>query len=242
MARVPDEEIERLKREVSVERLAAAKGVVLKAHGKDMMGLCPFHEDREPSLVITPEKNLWHCLGACQAGGSVIDWVMRAEGVSFRYAVELLRADLPSLAAFRADKRGRQQGPVPKKSTTPKLPALVERSANDDALMKQVVDYYHATLKESPEALAYLEHRGLKSAEMIARFRLGFANRTLSYRLPAKSRDAGAELRGRLQSLGILRESGTQNGREKPPAPPTALRSIRTRRCIAPCARAGTST
>ena len=84
MARVPDEEIERLKREVSVERLAAAKGVVLKGHGKDMMGLCPFHEDREPSLVITPEKNLWHCLGACQAGGSVIDWVMRAEGVSFR--------------------------------------------------------------------------------------------------------------------------------------------------------------
>jgi len=37
------------------------------------------HDDREPSLVITPAKNLWHCLGACQAGGSVIDWVMRAE-------------------------------------------------------------------------------------------------------------------------------------------------------------------
>jgi len=211
MARIANEEIERLKREVSVERLAAAKGVVLKAHGKDVMGLCPFHEDREPSLVITPEKNLWHCLGACQAGGSVIDWVMRAEGVSFRYAVELLRADLPSLAAFRADKRGRQQGPVPKKSTTPKLPALVERSADDDALMKQVVDYYHATLKESAEALAYLEQRGLKSAEMIGRFRLGFANRTLSYRLPAKSREAGAELRGRLQSLGILRESGHEH-------------------------------
>ena len=44
-----------------------------------------------PSLVISPQKNLWHCLGACQTGGSVIDWVMRAEGVSFRHAVELLR-------------------------------------------------------------------------------------------------------------------------------------------------------
>ena len=51
------------------------------------MGLCPFHDDREPSLVISPEKNLWHCLGACQAGGTVIDWVMRAEGISFRHAV-----------------------------------------------------------------------------------------------------------------------------------------------------------
>jgi DNA primase len=40
---------------------------------------------------VSPKKNLWHCLGACQAGGSVIDWVMRAEGVSFRHAVELLK-------------------------------------------------------------------------------------------------------------------------------------------------------
>jgi len=98
MSRIPDSELERLKREVSVERLAEARGVKLERRGSDLHGLCPFHEDREPSLVITPSKNLWHCLGACQAGGSVIDWVMRAEGVSFRHAVELLRADLPSLA------------------------------------------------------------------------------------------------------------------------------------------------
>ena len=38
--------------------------------------------------MITPAKNLWHCLGACQQGGTVIDWVMKAEGVSFRHAVE----------------------------------------------------------------------------------------------------------------------------------------------------------
>ncbi len=87
MARIPPEEIERLKAEVSVERLAERKGIKLKRHGKDLLGLCPFHEDHSPSLVITPEKNIWHCLGACQAGGSVIDWVMRAEGVSFRCAV-----------------------------------------------------------------------------------------------------------------------------------------------------------
>jgi len=69
MARIPEEEIERLKREISVERLALAKGIKLKQHGENLVGLCPFHEDREPSLVITPSKNLWHCLGACQAGG-----------------------------------------------------------------------------------------------------------------------------------------------------------------------------
>src|SRR5690348_11133385 len=99
MARIPDSEIERLKREVSIERLVKAAGVELRKHGADLIGRCPFHGDREPSLVVTPEKNLWHCLGACNAGGSAIDWVMRTRGISFRHAVELLKADHPSLAA-----------------------------------------------------------------------------------------------------------------------------------------------
>jgi DNA primase len=84
MARIPEGEIERLKAEVSIERLAGARGIRLERRGADLLGLCPFHEDREPSLVITPAKNLWHCLGACRAGGSVIDWVMKCNGVSFR--------------------------------------------------------------------------------------------------------------------------------------------------------------
>lgn len=211
MARIPEEEIERLKSQISLERLALAKGVKLKKHGENLLGLCPFHDDREPSLVITPDKNLWHCLGACQTGGTVIDWVMRAEGVRFRHAVELLRADLPSLEAFPEKPRGRQKEKVAKQSTTPKLPAVIEQSAADDVLLRQVADYYHETLKQSPEALEYLQKRGLNSPEMIERFRLGYANRTLAYRLPLKNRVAGAELRGRLQRLGVLRESGHEH-------------------------------
>jgi hypothetical protein len=101
---------------------------------------------------------------------------------------------------------------VVKASTVQKLPGLLERDAEDDLLLRRVVDYYHETLKESPEALGYLEGRGLKSAEMIERFKLGFANRTLGYRLPAKTRQEGAEIRERLQKLGILRESGHEHG------------------------------
>ena len=100
-----EEEIQRLKSEVSLERLATAAGVELKQHGKDLLGRCPFHDDREPSLVITPEKNLWHCLGECQTGGTVIDWVMRAEGVSFRHAVELLQDDALPLVAASSTRR-----------------------------------------------------------------------------------------------------------------------------------------
>jgi len=66
MARIAEEEIERLKQEVSIERLAEARGVKLVRHGADLVGLCPFHEDHSPSLVISPKKNLWNCLGACR--------------------------------------------------------------------------------------------------------------------------------------------------------------------------------
>ena len=87
MARIPEHEIERLKADVSVQRLAEAQGVKLQHHGPDLIGLCPFHDDKNPSLVITPSKNLWNCLGACGKGGSVIDWVMKSKGVSFRHAI-----------------------------------------------------------------------------------------------------------------------------------------------------------
>ena len=101
MARIPEETIERLKEEVSVERLVEDSGIALKKSGKDRLGRCPFHEDDTASLVVTPSKNLWHCFG-CGAGGGPIDWVMKSSGVSFRHAVELLREGVSSLAAANA--------------------------------------------------------------------------------------------------------------------------------------------
>lgn len=147
-------------------------------------------------------KNLWHCLGACQSGGSVIDWVMKAEGVSFRHAVELLREGLPALAASSR---------VVRQSTVPKLPAPVTPDGDDQQLLDQVIEYYHATLKQSPEALAYLAKRGIANAGSIDRFTLGYANRTLGLRLPEKNRKAGAEIRARLQRLGLIRDSGHEH-------------------------------
>ena len=111
MARIPEQEMERLKGEVSLVRLVESKGIALRKHGAvDLIGLCPFHDDREPSLVVTPSKNLWHCLGACGTGGTVIDWVMRSEGVSFRHAVELLRSDASLSSSMPKSKTGRWRG------------------------------------------------------------------------------------------------------------------------------------
>jgi DNA primase catalytic core len=204
MARIPEEEIERLKREVSLVRLAEARGIELAPHGKDLVGRCCFHSpDNTPSLVISPDKNLFNCLGACQAGGSVIDWVMRAEGVSFRHAVELLREGYPSLST--------QSGRDAKAAHSRKLPSPVAADSGDADILRQVVAYYHETLKASPEALAYLERRGIRSDAAIDVFKLGFANRTLGLRLPIRATKDGERIRGRLDKLGILRESGHEH-------------------------------
>jgi len=75
------------------------------------------------------------------------------------------------------------------------------------------VSFYHRTLLGSPEALDYLAERGLGSDEAVAHFELGYANRTLSYRLPSKQSGDGEELRQRLGAFGILRESGHEHFR-----------------------------
>lgn len=205
MPRIPESDIERLKEEVSVQRLVESAGIALKKAGKDWLGCCPFHEDREASLVVTPAKNLWHCFG-CQIGGGPIDWVMKAKGVSFRHAVELLKAD-PSLAASPAAASGT---PV-KRSTVRALPPPVALDADDQHLLNDTITYYHDRLKQSPEALAYLYSRGLAHSELIDTFKLGLADRSLGLRLPEKNRKAGADIRARLQAIGLLRESGHEH-------------------------------
>lgn len=203
MARIPEADIERLKNEVAVERLVESAGIVLKKSGKDLIGTCPFHDDGEPSLVVTPSKNLWHCFG-CQSGGDPIAWVMKLRGVSFRHAVELLHADPATVVA------GQAGAPV-KSSRVRSLPAPVAFDADDQALLNQVAGYYNDTLKQSPEALAYLQARGLDHPELVVHFKLGYANRTLGLRLPEKTRKAGAEIRSRLEKVGVYRESGHEH-------------------------------
>jgi len=200
MPYVPQDVKERIKREVSIQRLAEARGIKLTRSGKELIGLCPFHDDRNPSLNIDPAKNVWSCKGACGEGGDVFLWVMRAEGISFHHALELLRKDYAPSA-----------GPVVKIGTVRKLPAPVTAEAGDRELLLEIVGFYQEAFRQSPEAQRYLESRGLKSAEMAERFRLGFANRTLGLCLPPRNRVAGAAMRTRLEELGIYRKSGHEH-------------------------------
>ncbi len=100
---------------------------------------------------------------------------------------------------------------VVKHNIKPKLPTPLAVEADQQQTLRQVMAYYHEVSKNSPEALEYLENRGLKNAELIELFKLGFANRTLAYRLPQKNRKEGVEIRGKLQAIGILRDSGHEH-------------------------------
>ena len=200
--RIPEADIERVKRETDLLALARSRGIELKNHGKDFIGRCPFHADGEhPNFIVTPEKGLFHCM-ACGKAGNVIQFVQWHDGVSFRHAYELLRRKDPALFAAR---------PMRGKTSVMKMACPLDAEADDAALFGQVAAYYHQRLAEAPTALAYLESRGLRQDEMLNHFQIGFADRTLGLRMPDKNRVEGAKLRSRLTQLGLWRESGHEH-------------------------------
>ncbi|MBS9426393.1 CHC2 zinc finger domain-containing protein [Photorhabdus caribbeanensis] len=199
MARIPEAELQHLKAAASLVAVAEQQGRKLIKHGKDdYVVLCPFHQEKTPSMVLSPKKNLYHCFG-CNAGGSVLDWVMKTESLSLRHAAERLRALLG-------------ENPAVEPLVAPSEPTLLaEDEAGRQALLHRVVEFYHHTLLNAPEMQAYLTQRRLNHPELVAHFRLGFANRTLGYRLPSKKLKPGAEIRARLRAVGLMRESGHEH-------------------------------
>ena len=202
MARFDQTFIDGLKKETDIVRLIESYGARLKDRGGskgEMIGLCPIHDDKNPSLVVNRNKNVWNCLGACGKGGDVIQWVMHAEKASFRHAVELLRDGATG-------GRGGE-----KRTTAKKLDSPLADKKDESELLASIADFYHQRLKESPDALDYLQRRCITDSETIDRFKIGFVDRTLGLRLPAKQIKAGAEIRTRLKDIGILRDTGHEH-------------------------------
>jgi DNA primase catalytic core len=179
-----------------------AAGVKLHRHGSDYLGLCPFHNDRRPSLSISPSKQYWCCLGACstpakKAGGDVIEFARRLWGVSFRDAVARLGGEAAAAETAPA-------------TTRPKL-RVVRRSGSSGGgetrpdLLPQVVSYYHQTLTSSLPAKRYLAERGITTADLVAALPIGYADGSLMERAPE-----GSETHTALAACGVI----TGKGRE----------------------------
>ncbi len=199
--RIPDEEIQRLKAAVPLADLCARYGIELKPRGKDLFALCPFHKEGEPSFSVTPGKNLWNCLGGC-GGGRNFDLVMRCEKGRFTRAYEILKAAVGEASV----------APVFKTRLGTERAILIDpvQAHSDAALLETVTGFYHQTFLNRPQAMQYLQQRGCFHPEAVTKFRLGYANRTLGYRLPGTI-EAGQRLKAQLQRIGILRESGHEH-------------------------------
>jgi len=196
-----DSQLNKLKTDISLVRLIQSQGYKLVKKGSSHEMNCPFHDDVTPSLKVSESKNVFNCFG-CGASGTVIDWIMKTQSVSFRHACEILMND----AGMDLD-----EGNVVGRSTTPKLDSPLTAGADNKMILLETVNYYNDTLKQSREALDYLKSRGLTHPELIDYFNLGFANRTLGFRLPAKNRVDGKLIRAQLQDIGLLRASGHEH-------------------------------
>jgi DNA primase len=159
MGRFGDDKIEEVRTRADIVEVIGAH-VRLRRSGRNFMGLCPFHHEKTPSFSVNPERGFFHCFG-CGAGGTVFNFLMRMDGLTFPEAVRTLAdrygVDLPE--------REEPGGPT--------------RSERDSMLQANQVagDFYAHVLWRRPEgetARGYLRSRAI-SDETARAFLLGFA-------------------------------------------------------------------
>ncbi|MGD9160627.1 MAG: CHC2 zinc finger domain-containing protein [Desulfobacteraceae bacterium] len=185
---IEKEKIEELKRSIDLVALVQSRGIPLKKNGKGYKGLCPFHEDKTPSLSVNPDTNLWRCFG-CDAGGDVISFIEYMDKVDFKEAVKQLSAISGQPSAKR-------------KTTTNKPTGSL--SVKDRRLLGKVVSYYQHAFTEDSRGINYLKNeRGIKDNQSFKDFYTGYANGTLLEILPQDEDVIKA-----LKRIGILNNKG----------------------------------
>ena len=136
--------------------------VQLRKGGANLLGLCPFHNEKTPSFTVSPTKQFYHCFG-CGAHGSAISFLIEHTGASFPEAVRSLAASVGMI--------------VPEAPRSPAEQAASKRRKQEvsrhEQLLAQAQSHYQAQLKASPVAVRYLKQRGLTGATA-ARFGLGW--------------------------------------------------------------------
>ncbi|MHB8575024.1 MAG: DNA primase [Dehalococcoidia bacterium] len=135
------------------------ESVALRKRGRDFQANCPFHAEKTPSFHVNPERQTWHCFGACATGGDVFAFVMKRDGADFREALRTL-----------AERAGVELSPVGKTETKEAHDRLL--AANEAAIV-----YFRQALagnNAGAEARGYVERRGL-DAKAVELFEIGFA-------------------------------------------------------------------
>ena len=137
--------------------------LTLRRQGRNFVGLCPFHDDRKPSLQVSPDRQTWKCW-VCDVGGDVFSFLMQREGIDFREALEMLadRAGISLASSAAAHKVA---------------PGSPEDKSFLYKAMQWAADQYHRCLLNDPEsaiARDYLASRDIEPPTS-ERFHLGYA-------------------------------------------------------------------
>jgi DNA primase len=190
MALYSQEKIEEVRSRADIIEIIGAH-VQLRRTGRNFTGLCPFHNEKTPSFSVNPERGFFHCFG-CGAGGSVFDFVMRMDALTFPESIQSL---------------ARRYGiTLPQPTTSPGAPSAGERDALGSANQVAAEFYAHVLWNTTDGAAArdYLKSRGI-SVETAKDFALGFA--------PARPANLAAALHKRGLTaaglkVGLLKQDG----------------------------------
>ncbi|MBQ9875579.1 MAG: DNA primase [Campylobacter sp.] len=149
-------------KEESIERLLSIVDIVevveryvpLKRSGRNSVGICPFHDDRNPSMSVNSQMGIFHCF-SCKAGGNAIKFIMEYEKISYPEAIEKLAASV----GFTLEYENNHFGETKKESKK---------------ILELLNGYYQNLLYSNQEALNYLYSRGITD-ELIRKFGIGWA-------------------------------------------------------------------
>lgn len=152
--------VEEIKQKLDIVELVSQYGVALKKAGRTFKACCPFHTEKTPSFMVNPDRQTWHCFGACSTGGDAFAFVMRWEKLEFGQALRLLaeRTGI-TLPTFTEDQRRGE-------------PEDRLYGINESASL-----YFHHLLRSAPsgeQARRYLEGRAI-NAKTIEEWQLGYA-------------------------------------------------------------------
>ncbi|MBP9944818.1 MAG: toprim domain-containing protein [Vicinamibacteria bacterium] len=209
---VTKEGIDRLKASNPLEVILADRGIELRKKGRVLVARCPFHEEKTASFTVTPAKGLYHCFG-CGARGDVFGFITKRDKVGFPRAMEILarRAalDLKEIMAERPAMAAPSEAPHANGANghgheVPHI-EMAGDSPTARRLLASVVEHYHRTFCERPDAQEYLKGRGLVDAELLKAWKVGYADGSLLKTLPKSG-----EVRDGLVALGVI----TAEGRE----------------------------
>jgi DNA primase len=132
----------------------------LKKAGRNFKALCPFHSEKTPSFIVSPERQIWHCFGACNDGGDIFKFLMKMENLEFPEALQVLakRAGVKLVTSYQASEQGK----------------LREKIFQINHLASEFYHYLLINHHSGKSCLDYVLGRGIKK-QLIETFKLGWA-------------------------------------------------------------------